>query len=503
MTITRKNQFEELIDAIILDQVAGFDQEIRETLEGLSTDKKRIAMLSILDRDRDMFMRIKKVVDGTEVSKVDHIKILVEQLRAYVTVGEFEKKSVGEVQTPWTLVQDLINCYPQEVWTNPNLKWLDNSTGTGILIAGVVERLMDGLSKWEPDQEKRYAHIMENMIHVAELQAKNCFIYLCSYDPKDEYELNIYHGSFLDDKFEEHAKTVWGVENFDCIIANPPYQTSNPGEKKTHPIWDKFVKKSLEVLVEGGYMVNVHPSGWRNVDGRFKDTQVLLRSKQMMYLEIHSFKDGLKTFGAKIDYDFYCIKNIDSDKNFLTTVKCVNEVVERVNILGMEFIPAENIELVHSFVAKPGEERVEILSDSSYHTQRTELMSKEQSLEFEHPCVYMVKYGLNVVFWYSKLNKNVHFGIPKVIWGNGATDVLVDDKGQYGLTQFAYAIVDEMENLENIKKALDNPRFVKDVMGYRDGLGDKYNRKIIATFRKDFWKDFSFGRKIQELQNKD
>lgn len=490
MTITRKNYFEEIIDAIMIDEVSGIDQDIRNTLLGLDTDKKRMAILSILDKDRDMFMKIKKMVDGNDVSKAEHIKVLVEQLRAYVTVGEFEKKSVGEVQTPWNLVQDLINCYPQEVWSNPNFKWLDNSTGTGILIAGVVERLMDGLAQWEPNQEKRYAHIMENMVYVAEYQARNCFIFLCSYDPKDEYELNIYHGNFLDDKFNEHAKNVWGVESFNCIIANPPYQTNNQGEKKTHPIWDKFVKKSFEVLVEGGYMVNVHPSGWRNVEGRFKDTQMLLRSKQLVYLEIHSFKDGLKTFGAKIDYDFYCVKNVDSDKNFLTTVKCVNEVIENVNLFEMEFIPAENISLVHSFVAKEGEENVKILHSYSAYETRKDWMSKEQTDEFKYPCMYMVKHGLNLVFHYSSINDKGHFDIPKVIWGNGATDVLVDDKGQYGLTQFTYAIVDEVENLKNIKKALDNPRFVKDVMGYRDGLGDKYNRKIIATFRKDFWKEF-------------
>ena len=116
-------------------------------------------------------------------------------------------------------------------------------------------------------------------------------------------------------------RDVWELDKFDVIVMNPPYQTSNEGEKKTHPIWDKFVNKSFEVLVEGGYMTAVHPSGWRNIDGRFKETQNLLKSKEIQYLEIHSFMDGLKTFGAKIDYDFYCLKNTLQSVNNLTEIK--------------------------------------------------------------------------------------------------------------------------------------------------------------------------------------
>lgn len=73
MTVTRKNQFEELIDALMIEEVSGLDQEIRETLEGLPIEKKRLAILSILDKDRDMFMKIKKMVDSNCVTKAEHI----------------------------------------------------------------------------------------------------------------------------------------------------------------------------------------------------------------------------------------------------------------------------------------------------------------------------------------------------------------------------------------------------------------------------------------------
>jgi hypothetical protein len=303
-------------------------------------------------------------------------------------------------------------------------------------------------------------------------------------------KLNVYTGSFLDETFDEHAKGIWGVEQFDIIVQNPPYQTNNPGEKKTHPIWDKFVKKALDITIEGGYNVNVHPSGWRNVDGRFKDTQVLLRNKQMLYLEIHNEKDGLKTFGAETRYDFYCVKNVEN-KN-VTKILSQSGLIEFVNIFSKEFIPNDNFDKVFKLVAKEGEEKVEILSDSSYHTQRTELMSKEQTEEFKYPCVYTVKSGDIITLFFSSLNDKGHFGISKLIWSNfriSSAGSVIDFDGKYGLTQFSYALVDVKENLPTIKTVFDSKEF-RSLMEDCAVADMSINRKIIATFRKDFWKEF-------------
>ena len=65
--------------------------------------------------------------------------------------------------------------------------------------------------------------------------------------------------------------------------------------------------------------------------------------------------------------------------------------------------------------------------------------------------------------------------------------------GKYGITEFSYAIIDDVENLEIIKKAMLNQEFL-DLMSMTDGVTGvgrhRYNRKAISTFRKDFWKEF-------------
>jgi hypothetical protein len=95
-------------------------------------------------------------------------------------------------------------------------------------------------------------------------------------------------------------------------------------------------------------------------------------------------------------------------------------------------------------------------------------------------------------FWFSNTNKNGHFGIPKLIWGNGRVKSVgsyLDTNGECGLTQFTYAIVDEPKNLTKIKTAFDSKEF-RELMRLCS-VGDmSINRKVIATFRKDFYKQF-------------
>lgn len=107
-------------------------------------------------------------------------------------------KEFGEVTTPISLVEEMLDTLPKEVWLDPNKTWLDPCAGTGIFPAAIVTRLMKTLVEFEPDENKRYKHIMENMIYVYELQGKNVIIYKSIFDRNNELNLNIINGSFLD-----------------------------------------------------------------------------------------------------------------------------------------------------------------------------------------------------------------------------------------------------------------------------------------------------------------
>lgn len=274
---------------------------------------------------------------------------------------------------------------------------------------------------------------------------------------------------------------------FDAIIGNPPYQTQTNGNSR--PIWHLFVESSIKTLADGGYLCYVHPSGWRNVDGAFETIKNILLSKQIQYLEMHDKPDGIKTFGVMTTYDWYVVKNSKNVGNE-TIIKPKNESESKVNLNKYKFIPNGKFELFSKIIANEGEETVQILRTCDYHSQKKDQMSVEKTGNFVHPCVNLVRVDGSPKLVYSNVKKG-HFGTPKLIWGNGGYKMgsFLDKDGSYALTEFAYAIIDDVEKLEDIKKAFDSKEF-RSLMESCDGGDGNINRKVLALFRKDFWKEF-------------
>ena len=73
--------------------------------------------------------------------------------------------SSDAVPTPPVLARALLDVLPDEVWTNPDYRWVDPATKSGSILREAARRLMDGLAEWEPDPGKRADHIMRNMLH--------------------------------------------------------------------------------------------------------------------------------------------------------------------------------------------------------------------------------------------------------------------------------------------------------------------------------------------------
>ena len=89
------------------------------------------------------------------------------------TYNNDEKNKYGEVFTPPKLIEQIVDHFPQEVWYNPHLTWIDPTCGIGNFLIIVYIRLMDGLTDWEPDKEKRSKHIVEKMLYMVELNDRN------------------------------------------------------------------------------------------------------------------------------------------------------------------------------------------------------------------------------------------------------------------------------------------------------------------------------------------
>jgi hypothetical protein len=366
------------------------------------------------------------------------------------------------------LAQEEIKRLPRKLFKSKTTTFCDLSIGGGQFLRAIVAEL------------KGCGHSDENIKgRIYGFESNRFYLNAGSFDLL---------GNFYVDK--DQSFDVIKHMKFDVIVGNSPYQ-KQVGPNKTEAIWDKFVFKSLEYLKKDGYLALIHPSGWRNVSGRFLEVKNILLSKQIEYLEIHNEKDGLRTFGAETRYDWYILKNVDRTKNYKTNVRFEDGSKQPLDLTEMSFIPNHSYDKLVKLIAKPGEQKVEMINNSAYHTQRS-YIKNEKINEFKYPVVYTVNSENKPIFYYSNTNKNGHFGIPKVIWSNGRISSIgsyIDFKGKVGLTQFAYAIVDAPENLPSIKKAFDCIELRNLMEASAVGLLT-VNQKVLSLFRKDFWKDF-------------
>jgi len=288
---------------------------------------------------------------------------------------------------------------------------------------------------------------------------------------------------FLSDEWRKNMK-------FDVVVGNPPYQTkSDDNNTKTQAIWPEFIKLSCDFTKENGYTCLVHPSGWRGASKAFEVAKSILE-KQVECLEIHNEQDGLKTFGATTRYDWYVRKNTPVTHS--TEVKDQDGKVICVNLDGVNFIPNSQLDRIFSMLANNQEVSVEIISDSSYHTQRTERISKIKRDSFIYPVIYSTPVD-GPTIWYSNTNQNGHFGISKLIL-NPCRPIgfVIDENGEYGMSQFCIGIVGDIDYLNMVAKVIKNQK----TNGFAEFMEschftDKiFNKDIISLFRKDFWKEF-------------
>ena len=453
-------------------------------IEQLNKDKYILIiniMNNIIDNNIEIVNNIREIY---HLASPERLRELI--AKHFIPTQE-EKKGNAEVPTPVKLVETMLDIVPVNFWKTPQ-KVFEPCCGKGNFVLGIFDRFFKGLADMYPNVIERCRVIMTECIYYADLTTLNVFITTeimkchvqsnCRLNELD-YEFNNYTG----DTLKLNIKTVFQLDWFNAVIGNPPYNDDSGNKGKGHTLWTIFIEKSLQQWLNvDGYLLFVNPSLWRQPE---HPLQKIMKSKQIIYLEIHDEKDGVKTFNCNTRYDVYLIQNKPYDSN--TTIKTQKGEIESINLREWDFIPNFSFDVIGKIIK--GSEKVNILESRSAYGHDKKHVNKVKDKQFSFPVVYSVNRDNNATFHYSSINTNGHFGLSKVIFGSGATGFIVDKEGKYGLTQWSTGIVDDVENLENIKNVLNSARF-KEIILATSVSKAEINRKILKYFKKDFWKEF-------------
>jgi hypothetical protein len=232
-----------------------------------------ILLLAVKDFAHSSSERIFRQMKGKIEEKSTRKNKVIQIIHKHLTPRKKQKEEKGEVFTPVELVEAMLEKLPASVWKNPDLKWLDPANGIGNFPVIAFYKLNEGLTSWEPNENKRKKHIINNMLYMMEYQsnnsriARNLFSKLC-----DDCKPNILTVDSLTMTPEKLKAKGW-PEKYDIIMGNPPY---NAGGilKGGGTLWPKFVKLAFQLVNADGYITYVHPPGWRKFyDPEDRDNQ--------------------------------------------------------------------------------------------------------------------------------------------------------------------------------------------------------------------------------------
>ena len=425
-----------------------------------------------------------------------------QKIEQYLPVRDAEKNEFGEVFTPIALIEEMLNKLPKEVWKNKDYKWLDPANGIGNFPMIAYNKLMEGLKDEIKTKEKRSEHIIKNMLYMFEINPKNVGVSRKIFG----HDANIFCGDFL----SMDIKKVSGIDRFDVIMGNPPWNDIKEGKRKgtnsgSKTLWDKFIKKSLELLNKNRFLGFINPANWRGL-GLLHNLWNIISKLQLLHLHIYGENDGKKYFNVGSRFDLYVLQNKSTTKSS----EIIDELGEKhlIKIDDWPFLPNYNYNIFEKILTSE-DKGIDVIYGTNYHTQKKQVMKDKKTSEFKYQIVHSITND-GLVYWYSNDNSKGHFGEPKVILNFGRYQYSHkeqnDHEGKLGMSQISFGIpIKSKAEGDEILRTIDTHEFKKIIASTKWGAFQT-DYRMFKYFKPDFYKYLlnkkqEPTRKIRSLPN--
>jgi len=358
-----------------------------------------------------------------------------------------KKEEYGEIFTPFRLIYYMFNMLDDEIFKNPNTKWLDAGSGTGFFSMVLYWKLIEGLSNEFENINERHNHIIKNMIYMSEIQDDN----IKHLKKIFGNEANIIEGDFLNTS-----------GSFDYVIGNPPYNsnglkkvpTNISREKKEDgkTIWISFVRHSIELLKYNGQLLMIIPLLWMRPD-KAKSYDLFTKHKlNKIYCLSNTQTNQLFSGQAQTPTSCVLLTKRENDWN-VDLYDTDNEKYIEYNYIYGDAIPVFGASVINKIKPNFGEPHLNVL--------KTNMPPKGVSISdnYDNKHVYknirtVILNGLNPQLVIEYSDKPLAFyGKKKIILGHKMYGFpYIDRKGDFGISNRDNYIIcnDNINILERI-----------------------------------------------------
>ena len=381
------------------------------------------------------------------------------------------KDEFGEVFTPPTLVDELLNALPAAVWRDPTHRFLDPCAGEGAFVHGMVARLMQGLATVMKNEQTRRRHILGRMITMYDLNPANVRALRRTFGQEAQIERR----DFLAAEGGTVPAPAW-----DVVVANPPFQTPKhatyTGAAGNRTLWDKFLVHALAKVSPRGYVAFITPANWRRPDHPLYP--VVTRQNTLLYLHVYDKAAGKTLFGVQSRFDLYVIQQ-GASTHPCHVVDQDGQLHRRIDPKAWPFLPNASYPLVKSYLKRGPPNTV--IHDAGMYDART-LGTRKTAWPVVHT---MTREGVGILFAKSPKAMSCaksptmscaksptmscakpgthcgHFGVPKVILNfNEHLYPLNDWRGEYGMSQLSFGLpVKNKKEGDALIRRLMSPEF--------------------------------------------